>query len=386
MSNNKEPFPHQMPPPLDECIQTFEADLHSSPNKQITIDRVFVLGAGFSCDFGFTTSAKIVKGVMDFIEKNCPNKWFERNFRNVERFLDSEFPNWRNSSPDLIEVSNRFFPEQSRCANTFIDPLNLHSQNSSWENENYSVKAPAHNYEYAMLSFEALLCIYLFAGLSMKQVFLSWAEEFIDRLTEKDVILTFNWDVIPEALLTQIGKPFSRYEWRQGYVKVTKLHGSIDLIGVPNEKMHRHVQDNPRALERLTPMLWRTVTSEDFFPRTRPFPFGRELFPWEWYNKSAVLIMPPFYTYGYGYKLIQFNWRKARVALERAKQVCIIGYSLSESDRPFCSLLKSVADTWSDKIRVQVWNLDAQAAERAKLLCGSNRVDFYQRKASEVEL
>jgi hypothetical protein len=386
MPNSKEPFPHQMPPPLDECIQAFEADLHSPPDRQVPIDRVFVLGTGFSRDFGFTTSATIVAGIMDFIEKNRPNEWFERNFRNVERFLDNEFPNWRNSSPDLIQVANRFFPEQSRCANTFIDPLDLHSQDLSWESENCSVNAPTGNYEYAMLSFEALLCLYLFAGLSMKQVFLRWAEEFVDRLTEDDVILTFNWDVIPEALLTQMGKPFSRYEWRQGYVKIAKLHGSIDLIGIPNEKMHRQVQDNPRALERLTPMLWRTVTSENFFPRTRPFPFGRELFPWEWYNKSAVLIMPPFYTYGYGYKLIQFNWRKAEVALQRAKQVCIIGYSLSENDRLFCSLLKSVSETWSERKRVQVWNLDPRAAERAKLLCGPNRVDFYQRKASEVEL
>jgi hypothetical protein len=165
-----------------------------------------------------------------------------------------------------------------------------------------------------------------------------------------------------------------------------KLHGSIDLIGVPNEKMKRHVQDNPSTLECLTPLLWRTVTSENYFPRTYPFPFGRELYPWEWYNKSAVLVMPPFYTYGYGYKLIQFNWRKAEAALKRANQVYIIGYSLCENDKPFRSLLKSVSHKWSKSMRVKVWNTDVRVAERAKSLCGLTRIDFHQRKASEVEL
>lgn len=96
--------------------------------------------------------------------------------------------------------------------------------------------------------------------------------------------------------------------------------------------------------------------------------------------------MPPFYTYGYGYKLIQFNWRKAKVALDRAKQIFIIGYSLCKNDKPFCNLLKSVSATWPEEMRVQVWNPDARVAEQAILLCGSDRVDFYQRKASEVEL
>jgi hypothetical protein len=187
-------------------------------------------------------------------------------------------------------------------------------------------------------------------------------------------------------LLTQTGKPFSRYEWRQGYVKVVKLHGSIDLFGPPNEKMRRHVQDNPRALECLTPLLWRAVTAEGYFPRTRPIPFGRELYPSEWYDKGGVLIMPPYYTHGYGYKQIQFNWRKAKVALERAKQVFIVGYSLCQDDKPFCDLLKAVSETWPAEVRVKVWDPDSQVAERAKSLCGGNRVDFYQRLAKGIEL
>jgi len=165
-----------------------------------------------------------------------------------------------------------------------------------------------------------------------------------------------------------------------------KLHGSIDLFGSPNEKMRSHVQDNPKALECLTPFLWRAVTADGNFPRTRAIPFGRELYPSEWYDKGGVLIMPPFFTDGYGYKLIQFNWCKAKVALERAKQVFIIGYSLCQSDKPLCDLLKAVSETWPAEVRVQVWNPDSQVAYRARSVCGTNRVDFYQHKAEEVEL
>jgi hypothetical protein len=375
-----------MPPPLDDCIRAFDADVDAHPTRQIPIDRVFVLGAGFSRAFGFTTSATIVKGVMEFFEPKLPNAWFERNFRIVKRWLDSEYPNWRETSPDLIHLASKFFPKASRGPATFVDPIGLHSDGLSWESGSYPFEPPSPNYEYALRSFEALLCIYLFAGLMMNEVLVGWAEKFAGNLTGKDVVLTLNWDVIPEVLLTQTGKAFTRYEWRQDYVKVVKLHGSIDLIGIPNDKMRQHVAENPRALECLTPLLWRSVTSEGFFPRTRPLPFGRELFPWEWYNKTAVFIMPPYYTFGYGYKLIQFNWRKAEAALQRAKEIIVIGYSLCETDKPFCDLLKAVSNAWPSETRVKVWNPDPTVAGRARSLCGTNRVEFHQKVASEIQL
>lgn len=386
MFNNREPFPHEIPPPLNDCIRVFEEDLDASSDNQLPIERVFVLGAGFSRAFGFTTSADIVRGVMEFIESHSANPWLDGNFKVVDMWLYPHYPNWRESSPNLVDVINGMLGESCRENTAFLGPLTLHEKGLSWENGNYPSAAISLDYKFAWRSFEALLCIYLFAGLTLGKVLVPWAENFIGKLTDKDVIVALNWDVIPEALLTQTGKPFSRYEWRQGYVKVVKLHGSIDLFGPPNEKMHKHVQDNPRAVECLTPLLWRAVTAEGYFPRTRPIPFGRELYPSEWYDKGGVLIMPPFYTSGYGYKAIQFNWCKAKVALERAKQVFVIGYSLCQNDKPFCDLLKAVSERWPAETRVQVWNPDTQVADRAKSLCGANRVDFYQRLAEEVEL
>ena len=98
ISNQREPFPHEMPPPLDDCIRAFEKDLAASSDDHIPVERVFVLGAGFSRAFGFTTSADIVRGVMQFIESHPANPWLDGNFKMVDMWLYSHYPNWRESS------------------------------------------------------------------------------------------------------------------------------------------------------------------------------------------------------------------------------------------------------------------------------------------------
>jgi hypothetical protein len=40
-----------------------------------------------------------------------------------------------------------------------------------------------------------------------------WALGFARQLRPSDVILTFNWDVIPEALMVKVDMPFCRYDW-----------------------------------------------------------------------------------------------------------------------------------------------------------------------------
>ncbi len=383
MLETREPFRYQKPPPLDICLQQYKADLDLSSDKRLAVNRVFVLGAGFSRAFGFTTSDKIVKGVMDFFAPNISNPWFKHNYRKVKQWLNVYCPNWHQTSPSLTDVANKFFPYDFHKQHATIDPICAYADKVSWEDDNYPFKPPGFHYDEVLLSFEVLLCIYLFAGLLTNEVLVDWANKLFQQFRGDDFIITLNWDVISETLLTMNGIPFTRYEWHADYVKVIKLHGSIDLIGLPNEKMRNHIRKNPNVLECLTPLLWRVVTSEGFFPRTHPWPLGRELFPWEWYNKSAVLIMPPYYTYGYGYKLIQFNWLKAMTVLERAKEVFIIGYSLCESDKSFCSLLERVGKIWQLKNRVQVWNPDPEVGERAKILCGESRIDFHQKPASE---
>jgi hypothetical protein len=211
-----------------------------------------------------------------------------------------------------------------------------------------------------------------------------WALGFAGQLRPSDVILTFNWDVIPEALMVKVDTPFCRYDWTSSRLKLVKLHGSADLIGTPNPLMRADMERNPQRFECVTECLWRARTSEDVLVRTKPVPFGRELFPAERYNKASILIMPPRYPLGYGFELVQFNWRKAKTALERAREIHIIGYSLPDADMAFHSLVESVKSAWSEALIVDVWNPDPGVGTRAQNLFGE-RVMFHQAFASEFQ-
>jgi hypothetical protein len=362
-------------------------------SKAVPVNRVFILGAGFSRAFGFTTSDKIVKGVMEFIDENRPAPWYSLNYERVIEWLSRNHPNWRNEPPDLKTFIKDFFSDgDGSTSETYkIDPLALHEQKFSWDRGNFadiaSKSLPENSYyEYYLLSFEALMCTYLFSGLMGKDVDKKWAKEIFTQITNNDVILTFNWDVIAEFLLVKVNKPFTRYEWDSNQVKLVKLHGSIDLIGVPNEQMKRDFAEKSNRFECLTPYIWRARTSKYELARTKPWPLGREILPWERYNKSGIFIMPPFYTMGYGYEMIQFNWRKAKTALERAKEIIIIGYSFSDDDFAFHNLINNVKQSWSSEVKVHVWNPNQRVGEKAKKLFGSNHVVFHQSNASDVIL
>jgi len=163
------------------------------------------------------------------------------------------------------------------------------------------------------------MATYLLVGRLTAEICVPWARELFQNIGPSDAVLTFNWDVIPEALMVDVGTPFCRYDWTRDRVKLIKLHGSVDLLGEPNVAMNGSMQFDGQRFECVTEKLWRARTSESVLARTKPSPFGRPVWPAEHYNKGAVLIMPPRYPLGYGYELIQFNWRKAQAVLERAQ-------------------------------------------------------------------
>lgn len=382
------PFASEPPPSFEACVNTFEADCRGSADTRLPIDRLFILGAGFSASFGFTTSATLVRGVMDFFAQyRLPSDWHVDHCGRLVRWLDQHHADWRQQPPDLISFAKNFFSDGLLANSGAIDPLALHDRRVSWEAGNFDPPDAGFSYRKVLLSFEALLCEYLYSGLHAKDVLVEWAKKFITDLTPQDVIVTTNWDVICEALLTQLGRPFSRYEWRADRVKLVKLHGSLDLLGVPNAAMRSAVADNHLQFDCVTPLTWRAVTAEAFHPTTGPlpFPFSRAILPWERFNKSAVLIMPPFYSLGYGYSVIQFNWRKARAALERARRIVVVGYSFSEYDRPLLQLITQVFAKREHGAAVVVWNPNPSIQGAAEKVFRSP-VTFHAKRASEITI
>jgi hypothetical protein len=146
--------------------------------------------------------------------------------------------------------------------------------------------------------------------------------------------------------------------------------------------MRADLQVKPERFECITGKLWRARTSEDVLVRTKVYPFGRSLEPCERYSKAAALVITPLDLAVYAYRPIQFNWRKAQTALERAKEVYIIGYSLSKLDMAFRLLAKAVSHCWDSNVTVDVWNPDPLVGETAEQIFGKRRVSFHQDRAS----
>jgi hypothetical protein len=376
------------PPSLDDAVAHFEQDLAAPTSRQIPVDRVFILGAGFSAAFQFTTARDIVAGTLGWAEHCFRSDWFARTYGQVTDHLDLRFPDWRVLPPDLYRFLDSFFPAASPTPEPKrSDPLTLAAQGLSWERRNCETwfeqaGALPEDDNNVLPAFEALLATYLVAGRLERDVHQPWALDFARQLRPSDVILTFNWDVIPEALMVKVDTPFCRYDWTPSRAKLVKLHGSADLIGTPNPLMRGDMERNPQRFECVTECLWRARTAEDVLVRTKPVPFGRELFPAERYNKASILIMPPRYPLGYGFELVQFNWRKAKAALERAREIHIIGYSLPDADMAFHKLVASARSAWSEALTVDVWNPDPVVGTRAQSLFGERAV-FHRAFASE---
>jgi hypothetical protein len=383
------------PPTFERCVENLELDLQLPPERQLKIGRVIILGAGFSAAFQFATADKIVGGVMSFFQQRGMSGWLHHQYECLTLWLDRRFPRWRTFPPTLYELVDTFYePIPDELLRDFVQrssPLRLWRQRISWERGNCAAwlraKAflPRDAASPFVTSFEALVSMYLLIGLQMEDVMVSWAREVFDSLDVHDVIVTFNWDVIPETIMTQTEVPFCRYDWTPTRTKLIKLHGSADLFGLPNTDMIGDAEAHHERFECVTERLWRARTSDDVLVATGMGPFARRLLPQERYNKAPLMIMPPLYSYGYGYELIQHNWRRARAALTRAREVHVVGNSMGERDEAFRALVHEVSSGWDDGVTVDVWNPDPAVASRAASIFGP-RASFHQAPASAFRL
>lgn len=380
------------PPALEDAVARYEHDLQAPQAERMPVNRVFILGAGFSAAFQFTTARDIVPGALGWAEHCLRSDWFARVYEQITGYLDVRFPEWRTHPPDLYGFLDSFFlskPDDVAAPTQSVDPLGLAEARLSWEDNNCETwfqvaGAIPKDLNGVLPAFEALLASYFVAGILQADVYQPWALVFARQLRPTDVVLAFNWDGIPEALMVKTETAFCRYDWTPMRVKLVKLHGSADLLGMPNAMMRGDMERNPQPFECVSRHLWPARTTEDVLVRTKPWPFGRPLFPAERYNKASVLIIPPRYPLGYGCQLIQFNWRKAKTALERARHVHIIGYSLPEADRPFHNLAARAREMCSDDVTLDIWNPDPAVGARGRALFGDRAV-FHKAFASECQ-
>ena len=184
-------------------------------------------------------------------------------------------------------------------------------------------------------------------------------EDFANRLTPNDVILTFNYDTVLEQALDDVGKLYSLTpEWwiRNGtsgtsplYVDVLKLHGSIDWYDrhYHDDAMRYHAKQRTFVPDR-DPIFGPnpTVPSEPLahaptgefgshiLPRVFRIPNHRKYFPIEGGVGSYIVpfILPPAHDKLLGFDPIVDLWWSLHHNLDVFSSIVIIGYSFPSQD------------------------------------------------------
>ena len=177
-----------------------------------------------------------------------------------------------------------------------------------------------------------------------------YLRKYLSRLSGGDLVITLNWDSTAERSLAEIGKwnPLDGYGFERNLllrsgveslplptdcreqksaIRVLKLHGSVGWHLTPDRRIYF---SNPYFLHRF-----------DFHYNSEPLPFFDPLAPQFGPDRSRVLAYPSFLKRLEGIEM-QSLWHSAAGAMETAREVEFIGYSLPESDLAIRVLLGSL--------------------------------------------
>jgi hypothetical protein len=182
----------------------------------------------------------------------------------------------------------------------------------------------------------------------------SWS----DHLHAGDVLISFNWDILHEARLWRDKK----WHYADGYgfspcegemvppedgrclqsspVKIYKLHGSV------NWAQRDEVDDVPAILDKNQFFPCETFHQEDHQLET-----DRDL-------GRKSLIIPSYLKSPSSRPLLVRVWNQAAAALQNAKEVFVIGYSLHRADAPARQLLACSLAENPNRPEIQIVNGD----------------------------
>jgi hypothetical protein len=149
------------------------------------------------------------------------------------------------------------------------------------------------------------------------------------RAHRKDVVITFNYDLVLDHALVRAGIPVSYHLPEQNVsapgannkdgFPLLKLHGSANWGICTSCKKHIFV-----SIDKMT-------SSPRIFKNMECRECQRQAF--------QPMLVPPSWDKTEYQDLIQPIWNRAVAELQKATRICIIGYSLPESDAYFKYLL-----------------------------------------------
>ncbi len=263
-------------------------------------NRLFILGAGFSAGANIPLMETLLKLTMDKFQKE--SKIFER--------IDSYVRIYKNIEDDKdIDYSKIDFSEL--C--DFLEFIELREYGAGERYKDYGSreKIPLRYYlaktiaEYTPLNDE------------IPELYIKFAEQLHDR----DIVLSFNWDLLLEASLIKVGKKYTYNFAKEGYINLAKLHGSI------NWRIERPYGDDG--------LNWKPLHSE--YDRTKLEIYKSDnLLDYRYWESDTPSIEPFLVLPGYGKAFdVRFNalhWYKIENIFNFTKDIYIIGLSLAEDD------------------------------------------------------
>ena len=296
--------------------------------------RLFVLGAGFSRPAGLPLGIELLKLVRQNLTKSDFSQQLERD----------------------ILAWNRLYPDE---------PVNLERILAcSYRQHHLRLSGPDEALDHASLSINNVqkeIQRILIELTPVDNAIPALYQEFAERLTPHDVLLTFNYDTLLEGTLDSIGKPYTLVPnwWLENAgrkkgsrsVELLKLHGSVDWYDRyyhdKERKWHRKIGIGdsdpifgPKALVR-----WEPLSPGPFLRRPpwekrcglvdrvaripdikRHFPIPNSRYA------SAPFLLPPAYDKLLGYDPIVDLWDSLQRRVLVFSSIVIIGYSMPQHD------------------------------------------------------
>jgi len=175
-------------------------------DEHMRASRVFILGAGFSALAGIPLTSALLRDAMRIFAEEC-NGIFQRvdgYARDLDWSVDGE-----------VDYSSLSFSEL--CTHLEYIELSEYGGGERWSDEGSREKLA--------LRFYLAKCIARATPNAnvIPDVYL----EFAQQLTDRDVVISFNWDCLLELALLSVGKNYS-YNFGDNCIRLVKPHGSIN--------------------------------------------------------------------------------------------------------------------------------------------------------------
>lgn len=268
--------------------------------------RVFILGAGFSAAAGIPLTAPLLETAMKTFAAECPGIY--------ERVCNytSDIQWESDGSPDFSKVSF-----SDLCTHLEFVELREYAGGERWSDAGSREKLALRFYLAKTIarltpSDDAIPDLYL---------------EFAKQLNGGDIVISFNWDVLLEKAIKQVGKVFT-YNFKRDDVKLSKPHGSV------NWRLGQRIVQG-RLINTLD---WKKIGFAEGGMIEIDLYSSNELhsiLAWDRYQPLGELqpfLVLPGYGKAFDVRSIATLWYRPEFTFAACRDIFIIGLGLSSDD------------------------------------------------------